>query len=287
MDFEKAIPSQYPTAHHPHFAEFLNDLYANNTTASAVKHVSFVPIEDEVGPITSLVDKLTWDSTKVPAVIKLWYKREVSEEVRQSLKENGFEECLVRILQATHEEGTDVELDAIPKDRLFLLHAFAISPCSNISMLTLPSEWYAHTEKATKQELQACFPALSVGLRVSNENHTLFRIGGLENYSASSSIEPVQASGLGKDDFLARPRCVRCKKMKKGCNRERPCNFCIKAGLSARSCKPEHIRYCHNGRYGGQPGKGKHPRTLVVDTNQDDVEENTTGDTGKLERVHA
>jgi hypothetical protein len=64
-------------------------------------------------------------------------------------------------------------LMAIPENKLFLLHAFAITPCKNITVLTVLSSWYAHTSKALKKELQKCFPELNVRLREGNEDGTL------------------------------------------------------------------------------------------------------------------
>lgn len=281
MDLANAILPQYPTQAKPHFAEFLNGIYANTTAAKVIKHVSFAPFGDEVGPITSLVARFTWDTTVFPAAVKPWYERELSSAVRKGLKDNGFEKWLARALQDGHEVGADIELNAISKDHLFLLHAFAITPCKGITMLTLPSQWYAHTDKAVKEELQECFPELNVSFRVSNKDHTLVRIGGPENYSAPSSAAPVQSVESAKKEFLKRPRCVRCKNMKKSCNRERPCDRCSIVGLGIADCILEEASYSRNGIYGGNHTKGRSRRkTPHVEADQDDGYVNVTGDYG-------
>ncbi|KAF2440983.1 hypothetical protein P171DRAFT_488561 [Karstenula rhodostoma CBS 690.94] len=276
MEFANTTLPQYPIQDQPHFVEFLNGIYTDVTTANAIKHISFAPFGDEVGPITSLVARFTWDTTVSPVTVKPIYGRELSNAVREGLKLNGFEKWLVRALHQAHEVGEDIQLDAIPKDQLFLLHAFAITPCKNITMLTVPSQWYAHTDEAVKEELQECFPELNVRLRESNEDRTLVRIGGLENYSAPPAATPVQSVD---EDLLRRPRCLRCKQKKKSCDRKRPCERCHLAGLGFDDCIPEDTRFSRNGFYGGKHTKGRwRPQTPDTEAYQDDVDVNATGD---------
>ena len=66
-----------------------------------------------------------------------------------------------------------------------------------------------------------------------------------------------QASQLGEDDhpdLSSKPRCQRCRKSKKGCDRQRPCGRCKDAGLSAEQCISEDEGNGRKGRYGRHMG---------------------------------
>ncbi|KAK2000368.1 hypothetical protein LX36DRAFT_434071 [Colletotrichum falcatum] len=61
----------------------------------------------------------------------------------------------------------------------------------------------------------------------------------------------------GEDDQLdlsAKPRCQRCRKSKKGCDRQRPCGRCRDAGLCADQCISEDEGNGRKGRYGRHMG---------------------------------
>ncbi|OAA66129.1 Zn(2)-C6 fungal-type DNA-binding domain protein [Cordyceps fumosorosea ARSEF 2679] len=80
--------------------------------------------------------------------------------------------------------------------------------------------------------------------------------------SAPHSRKPsiASASGLptgGEDDqpdLSTKPRCQRCRKSKKGCDRQRPCGRCRDAGLSADQCISEDEGNGRKGRYGRHMG---------------------------------
>ncbi|KAM0653805.1 hypothetical protein ACHAO3_001432 [Verticillium nonalfalfae] len=55
-------------------------------------------------------------------------------------------------------------------------------------------------------------------------------------------------------DLSAKPRCQRCRKSKKGCDRQRPCGRCKDAGLSADQCISEDEGNGRKGRYGRHMG---------------------------------
>ncbi|KAI8256967.1 putative transcriptional regulatory protein [Colletotrichum sp. SAR11_239] len=55
-------------------------------------------------------------------------------------------------------------------------------------------------------------------------------------------------------DLSAKPRCQRCRKSKKGCDRQRPCGRCRDAGLSADQCISEDEGNGRKGRYGRHMG---------------------------------
>ena len=71
--------------------------------------------------------------------------------------------------------------------------------------------------------------------------------------SAASSAPPP--SGLDDDDDLStKPRCVRCRKSKKGCDRQRPCQRCKDAGIGPEGCISEDEGNGRKGRFGRHMG---------------------------------
>ncbi|RKF71901.1 C6 finger domain protein [Golovinomyces cichoracearum] len=57
-----------------------------------------------------------------------------------------------------------------------------------------------------------------------------------------------------EEDLSTKPRCQRCRKSKKGCDRQRPCQRCKDAGLSADQCVSEDEGNGRKGRYGRHMG---------------------------------
>lgn len=63
-------------------------------------------------------------------------------------------------------------------------------------------------------------------------------------------------------DLSTKPRCQRCRKSKKGCDRQRPCGRCRDAGIPAELCISEDEGNGRKGRYGrhmGVPIKEEQP----------------------------
>jgi hypothetical protein len=63
-------------------------------------------------------------------------------------------------------------------------------------------------------------------------------------------------SPLGEDeeDLSTKPRCQRCRKSKKGCDRQRPCGRCKDAGIGIEGCVSEDENNGRKGRYGRHMG---------------------------------
>ncbi|ROT40856.1 hypothetical protein SODALDRAFT_106161 [Sodiomyces alkalinus F11] len=87
--------------------------------------------------------------------------------------------------------------------------------------------------------------------------------GPMSPTSLPPSRKPSNASavalppGIGEEDQVdlsAKPRCQRCRKSKKGCDRQRPCGRCRDAGLSADQCISEDEGNGRKGRYGRHMG---------------------------------
>ncbi|KXX76530.1 hypothetical protein MMYC01_206879 [Madurella mycetomatis] len=55
-------------------------------------------------------------------------------------------------------------------------------------------------------------------------------------------------------DLSTKPRCQRCRKSKKGCDRQRPCGRCRDAGIPADQCISEDEGNGRKGRYGRHMG---------------------------------
>ena len=71
--------------------------------------------------------------------------------------------------------------------------------------------------------------------------------------STASSAPPPH--GLdGDDDLSTKPRCVRCRKSKKGCDRQRPCQRCKDAGIGPEGCISEDEGNGRKGRFGRHMG---------------------------------
>ncbi|OAA51965.1 Zn(2)-C6 fungal-type DNA-binding domain protein [Metarhizium rileyi] len=70
-----------------------------------------------------------------------------------------------------------------------------------------------------------------------------------------ASIAHVHHPGEDEQpDLSTKPRCQRCRKSKKGCDRQRPCGRCRDAGLSADQCISEDEGNGRKGRYGRHMG---------------------------------
>ncbi|RDA94408.1 hypothetical protein CP533_2228 [Ophiocordyceps camponoti-saundersi (nom. inval.)] len=72
--------------------------------------------------------------------------------------------------------------------------------------------------------------------------------------SAASIGFQTQAGEDEQPDLSTKPRCQRCRKSKKGCDRQRPCGRCRDAGLSADQCISEDEGNGRKGRYGRHMG---------------------------------
>lgn len=74
--------------------------------------------------------------------------------------------------------------------------------------------------------------------------------------------------GTDEEDLSSKPRCQRCRKSKKGCDRQRPCGRCRDAGIGIEGCISEDEGNGRKGRYGrhmGVPIKKAFPVTTTAD----------------------
>ncbi|CAE7033284.1 Zn clus domain containing protein [Pyrenophora teres f. teres] len=72
--------------------------------------------------------------------------------------------------------------------------------------------------------------------------------------ASNASLNFQQQLGVDEEDLSSKPRCQRCRKSKKGCDRQRPCQRCKDAGISADGCVSEDEGNGRKGRYGRHMG---------------------------------
>lgn len=71
---------------------------------------------------------------------------------------------------------------------------------------------------------------------------------------ASAASTMNGQSVTDEDDLSTKPRCQRCRKSKKGCDRQRPCQRCKDAGIGIEGCVSEDEGNTRKGRYGRHMG---------------------------------
>lgn len=116
-------------------------------------------------------------------------------------------------------------------------------------------EGYAHVSKHTSKT-PAARPkasAKSKHRQMSNTHEPPSHLASGRESLASSANSP-SALGMGDDDLSALPRCQRCRKSKKGCDRQRPCGRCKDAGIGIEGCISEDEGNGRKGRYGRHMG---------------------------------
>ena len=72
--------------------------------------------------------------------------------------------------------------------------------------------------------------------------------------SSASTLNFQHQLGLDEEDLSSKPRCQRCRKSKKGCDRQRPCQRCKDAGIGVEGCVSEDEGNGRKGRFGRHMG---------------------------------
>jgi hypothetical protein len=70
----------------------------------------------------------------------------------------------------------------------------------------------------------------------------------------SSAVNFQHQLAADEEDLSTKPRCQRCRKSKKGCDRQRPCQRCKDAGIGIEGCISEDEGNGRKGRYGRHMG---------------------------------
>lgn len=89
--------------------------------------------------------------------------------------------------------------------------------------------------------------------------------------SISSTINFQHQLGADEEDLSSKPRCQRCRKSKKGCDRQRPCGRCKDAGIGIEGCISEDEGNGRKGRYGRHMGVTIRREGAVDDDDEDDA----------------
>lgn len=71
---------------------------------------------------------------------------------------------------------------------------------------------------------------------------------------SGGSVNFQHQLGADEEDLSTKPRCQRCRKSKKGCDRQRPCGRCKDAGIGIEGCLSEDEGNGRKGRYGRHMG---------------------------------
>jgi hypothetical protein len=71
---------------------------------------------------------------------------------------------------------------------------------------------------------------------------------------STSSVNFQNQLAADEEDLSTKPRCQRCRKSKKGCDRQRPCGRCKDAGIGIEGCISEDEGNGRKGRYGRHMG---------------------------------
>lgn len=92
----------------------------------------------------------------------------------------------------------------------------------------------------------------------------------------ASSASMVNFQHQGEEDLSTKPRCQRCRKSKKGCDRQRPCQRCSDAGLGADQCISEDEGNGRKGRF------GRHMGVAVKQDAQDPTQDHDSEEAGPI-----
>ena len=90
--------------------------------------------------------------------------------------------------------------------------------------------------------------------------------------SSASTLNFQHHLGVDEEDLSSKPRCQRCRKSKKGCDRQRPCQRCKDAGIGIEGCISEDEGNGRKGRFGRHMGVSV-KKDLEEDTLPDDEPE--------------
>ena len=126
-------------------------------------------------------------------------------------------------------------------------------PSYRLSKSTQPHK----TTKSTKIRSNSLPKAPKLaGLAVVTKVATAPNLTSQDRKTSSSSFSPLnfQQLPIDEDDLSSKPRCQRCRKSKKGCDRERPCGRCKDAGIGIEGCVSEDEGNGRKGRYGRHMG---------------------------------
>ncbi|KAI9930381.1 hypothetical protein ASPWEDRAFT_171007 [Aspergillus wentii DTO 134E9] len=83
--------------------------------------------------------------------------------------------------------------------------------------------------------------------------------------TSTSSVNFQHPLAADEEDLSTKPRCQRCRKSKKGCDRQRPCGRCKDAGIGLEGCISEDEGNGRKGRYGRHMGVPVKKDGMIID----------------------
>lgn len=87
--------------------------------------------------------------------------------------------------------------------------------------------------------------------------------------SPESEVNFQAQLAADEEDLSTKPRCQRCRKSKKGCDRQRPCQRCKDAGIGIEGCISEDEGNGRKGRYGRHMGVPVKKAMEATESNHD------------------
>jgi hypothetical protein len=144
---------------------------------------------------------------------------------------------------AGYEEGAGEGLMAAPKLKAPRLKANTLSKPRSQSSYKGKSNKTSKTIPKAKKSANISGPMSPTSLPASRKPSVV-----------SSPALPLAAGEEEQPDLSTKPRCQRCRKSKKGCDRQRPCGRCRDAGIPAELCISEDEGNGRKGRYGRHMG---------------------------------
>lgn len=231
----------------------LDDTFSGRAdAASSTGATSDAESESEVELPPARRQKLEYSPILPPGAIRRFGKRLEDNLPSQDSTEMSGEE-------AEYEDGRDATFKPEPYDDAAHNFSFAAGEKSR-----------SRTQSTAKPRNKATKPTKPVKVqRAANGAKSKSKLGSvagrqpisptsMSNHSRKASVTSAisfqHQLGDDEEDLSSKPRCQRCRKSKKGCDRQRPCQRCKDAGLSADQCVSEDEGNGRKGRYGRHMG---------------------------------
>ncbi|KAI9671389.1 MAG: hypothetical protein M1831_004298 [Alyxoria varia] len=121
-----------------------------------------------------------------------------------------------------------------------------------VPKLSKPSKSKTHASEAKSRPKTQSLPKAKVGqANASKIPPSPYSVQGAPRKASDASTAQAQPEfGTDEEDLSAKPRCQRCRKSKKGCDRQRPCQRCKDAGIGVEGCVSEDEGNGRKGRFG-------------------------------------
>lgn len=149
------------------------------------------------------------------------------------------------------------------------------SRASQASVSKAPTNSSSKKNMKSSKQRQPGNSKKSKSMLLANTVKTPLSPASLPPHSRKTSVASIVNSSLqvgmtGEEDLSTKPRCQRCRKSKKGCDRQRPCQRCQDAGIGADGCVSEDEGNGRKGRFGRHMGVAvsKDPSGLVIETEE-------------------